>query len=322
MAVLIDEPRWWFRGRRWSHLVSDTSLDELHEFAARAGIPRRGFQGDHYDVPEDYRDEMLELGAQLVESRVLVRRLRTAGLRLSPAQRRGSAATTSPTLPRVRLHLDCSGAGAPLVFIHGMGSSSATWDRVRELLADRYRVCAVDLLGHGRSPVPDEPAEYNRDRALDDVDDVLSSLDGPAVLIGHSLGGYLALAHAATRADVARGIVVLNTGPGFRDPVKREGWNERSRRNAHRFGVPLQAAELNLQHDAVVMDRLAEIATPTLVLAGDADRPEYTSAGQYLATKMPQAQFMPVAGGGHAMHEDSHAQEVAEVIDRFVSGLG
>ena len=55
MAVLIDEPRWWFRGRRWSHLVSDTSLDELHAFAARAGIPRRGFQGDHYDVPEDYR---------------------------------------------------------------------------------------------------------------------------------------------------------------------------------------------------------------------------------------------------------------------------
>jgi hypothetical protein len=40
----------------------------------------------------------------------------------------------------------------------------------------------------------------------------------------------------------------LNTGPGFRDPEKREQWNERSRRNAHRFGVPVQAAELNLQH--------------------------------------------------------------------------
>ena len=92
MAVLIDEPRWWFRGRRWSHLVSDTSLDELHEFAARAGIPRRGFQGDHYDVPEDYQGGVLALGAQLVESRELVRRLRAAGLRLSPAQRRGTTA--------------------------------------------------------------------------------------------------------------------------------------------------------------------------------------------------------------------------------------
>ena len=88
MSVLIDEPRWWFRGRRWSHLVSDASLEELHEFAERAGIPRRGFQGDHYDVPEELRDDLLAQGAELVESRELVRRLRAAGLRLSPAQRR------------------------------------------------------------------------------------------------------------------------------------------------------------------------------------------------------------------------------------------
>lgn len=88
MAVLIDEPRWWYRGRRWSHLVSDHSLEELHSFAERVGIPRRGFQGDHYDVPEDYHAEMREAGAELVESRELVRRLRSAGLRLTPAERR------------------------------------------------------------------------------------------------------------------------------------------------------------------------------------------------------------------------------------------
>ena len=88
MAVLIDEPRWWFRGRRWSHLVSDQSLEELHAFADRTGIPRRGFQGDHYDVPEDVRDELIGAGAVLVESRELVRRLRAAGLRLTPAERR------------------------------------------------------------------------------------------------------------------------------------------------------------------------------------------------------------------------------------------
>ncbi|MCB0956484.1 MAG: alpha/beta fold hydrolase, partial [Ilumatobacter sp.] len=97
-------------------------------------------------------------------------------------------------------------------------------------------------------------------------------LGRPAVLVGHSLGGYLSLAHAATRPGVARGVVVLNTGPGFRDPEKREGWNAMSRRNAHRFGVPLQAANLNLQEDSVVMDRLADIQTPTLVMAGTADR--------------------------------------------------
>jgi hypothetical protein len=88
MTVLIDEPRWWYMERRWSHLVSDESLDELHAFAESSGIPRRGFQGDHYDVPEEYRDELVGAGAMLVDSRELLRRLRSAGLRLSPAQRR------------------------------------------------------------------------------------------------------------------------------------------------------------------------------------------------------------------------------------------
>lgn len=88
MAVLIDEPRWWHRGRRWSHLVSDHSLEELHEFAASAGIPARGFHGDHYDVPEDYYAEMVERGAQPADSRAVVHALQRAGLRLTAAQRR------------------------------------------------------------------------------------------------------------------------------------------------------------------------------------------------------------------------------------------
>jgi hypothetical protein len=88
MAVLIDEPIWWFKGRRWSHLVSDASYDELHAFAEQAGIPRRGFHGDHYDVPEEYFDDMVGAGAVLIPSRELLRRLRSAGLRLSPAERR------------------------------------------------------------------------------------------------------------------------------------------------------------------------------------------------------------------------------------------
>ena len=88
----MDEARWWHRGRRWCHLVSDESLDELHRFAQANGIPRRGFQGDHYDVPEEYRAPLIEAGATVVESRELLRRLRSAGLRLSPTQRR--AATT------------------------------------------------------------------------------------------------------------------------------------------------------------------------------------------------------------------------------------
>lgn len=92
MTILIDEARWWHRGRKWCHLVSDVSLEELHAFAGANGIPRRGFQGDHYDVPEEYRDGLIVAGAEVVESRELLRRLRAAGLRLSPEQRRAAAA--------------------------------------------------------------------------------------------------------------------------------------------------------------------------------------------------------------------------------------
>ena len=193
-----------------------------------------------------------------------------------------------------------------------------------DLLADRFTVVAIDLLGHG-VPRARRSRRVHPRRALDDIDEVLAELLGrhrhPAVLVGHSLGGYLALAYAATRPGITRGVVVLNTGPGYRDPVKREEWNERSKRNAHRFGVPEQVTTLNLQEDSVVMDRLADMATPTLVLAGSDDRPEYTGAGEYLERKMPDARLVVVDGGGHSMHEDTHAGEVADLIAAFVDGL-
>lgn len=88
MTILIDQARWWHRGRRWCHLVSDESYEELHAFVEPLGVPRRAFQGDHYDVPEELRDEAIAAGAQVVESRELLRRLKAAGLRLTPAERR------------------------------------------------------------------------------------------------------------------------------------------------------------------------------------------------------------------------------------------
>jgi hypothetical protein len=84
MAILVDQAVWPWRGRRWAHLVSDESYDELHRFAAQLGLPRRAFQGDHYDVPADYRELAVELGAEPVDARELVRRLRAAGLRRPP----------------------------------------------------------------------------------------------------------------------------------------------------------------------------------------------------------------------------------------------
>ncbi|MGH3356508.1 MAG: DUF4031 domain-containing protein [Nocardioidaceae bacterium] len=79
--ILIDPPQVPMRGRLWSHLASDTSYDELHEFARQCGIPERGFDRDHYDVPAEWYDAMLAAGAVAVSSRELVARLRGRGLR-------------------------------------------------------------------------------------------------------------------------------------------------------------------------------------------------------------------------------------------------
>ena len=79
--ILVDPAVWPWRGRQWAHLVSDQSYEELHEFAERLGIPRRAFQGDHYDIPAELRDEALALGAEPVSAREIVQRLQQAGLR-------------------------------------------------------------------------------------------------------------------------------------------------------------------------------------------------------------------------------------------------
>src|SRR3954447_17127281 len=73
----------------------------------------------------------------------------------------------------MRLNTVRRGAGEPIVFLHGLGTSADTWSACMDLLADRYAVVAIDLLGHGGSPVPDDPAEYTRDAALNDIDEVL-----------------------------------------------------------------------------------------------------------------------------------------------------
>jgi Protein of unknown function (DUF4031) len=81
MTLMIDPPAVPSRGRWWSHLASDESFDALHAFARELGIPERGFDRDHYDVPSEWYDEVLGRGVEPVTSRELVKRLVAAGLR-------------------------------------------------------------------------------------------------------------------------------------------------------------------------------------------------------------------------------------------------
>jgi hypothetical protein len=88
VTVLIDPPTWPAHETVWSHLVSDLSYAELHDFAARAGVPRRAFDHDHYDVPQARYDELVALGATPVSGRELVLRLIRSGLRVAQRDKR------------------------------------------------------------------------------------------------------------------------------------------------------------------------------------------------------------------------------------------
>jgi len=85
--VLVDPPLWPAHGTLWSHLVSDSSLAELHTFAADAGLPARSFDLDHYDVPASRHSELEDRGARAVDAGTLVRRLRASGLRRTERER-------------------------------------------------------------------------------------------------------------------------------------------------------------------------------------------------------------------------------------------
>jgi hypothetical protein len=82
VTLLIDPPQVPSRGRMWSHLASDASYEELHAFAAGLGVPARGFDRDHYDLPAELYDAAVSAGAVPVRSRELVERLVQAGLRV------------------------------------------------------------------------------------------------------------------------------------------------------------------------------------------------------------------------------------------------
>jgi len=94
--VLVDPLREYpdarLRFTHWCHMVSDVDFDELHAFAAQLGIPRRGFQGDHYDLPAHVRGRAVELGALEVATGELV--LRMAGARGDRARARRTRAGT------------------------------------------------------------------------------------------------------------------------------------------------------------------------------------------------------------------------------------
>ena len=198
-----------------------------------------------------------------------------------------------------------------VVATHGVGSSSATWEHQRPVLeVAGHDVATWDLRGHGDNRGPYD--SYTRDDALAD----LSSLVGerPSVLLGHSLGGYLSLALAITRPDVVRGLALVATGPGFRDPAAREQWNEYI---STATGAGPEVG-IGLQPDALVIDGLRSIGVPVLLVVGERDT-RYHAGMAYMA-KVFDTEVVIIPGAGHHVHR-SHADEINPRLVEFIAGI-
>jgi len=103
-----------------------------------------------------------------------------------------------------------------VVLLHPAGWTRHAWTPHAEGLAERYHVVTIDLPGHGIHPDP----EFTMERALADIGSVLDSVDG-AVLVGHSLGGYLAVRAAAAYPERVDGLLLAGAAYNWnwRSPV-------------------------------------------------------------------------------------------------------
>ena len=122
-----------------------------------------------------------------------------------------------------------------------------------------------------------DPKDYLRKFAVADLAAMIAhaggSADNPAVLIGHSLGGYLSLCAAIQYPRLVKALVLIATGPGFRDETAREQWNRYALSMDLGADADPAARHLGVHDDGTVIDGLGSIEVPTLVIVGSEDQP-------------------------------------------------
>lgn len=251
-----------------------------------------------------------------------------------------------PTLDRdgVPIHYRVHGPPtdrAPVLLTHGYSSSTSMWDPNLAALGAHRQLIVWDIRGHGRSGSPPNPELYSEVACVEDMGAVLDACGADrAVVGGLSLGGYLSLAfHLAHPARVT-GLLLFDTGPGFKNDGARSQWNRYAESTAAGFereglgslsaspevgadhhdpvGLALAARGMLTQRDARIIESLPAVAVPTLVLVGANDR-AFLAAADYMAAKIPGAVFAILPDAGHAANidqPDAFDQEVGRFLDR------
>lgn len=254
------------------------------------------------------------------------------------------------TVDDTRLYYDERGAGDPLLFVHGLGSSNRDWAAQADHFAGRYRVLRVDLRGHGQSERGEGPyhiAQFARDVAV-----LLRKRDAvPAHVVGLSMGGMVTFELGADASQLVRSLVVVNSVADTRLNSWHDVWIYVSRRLAVqvlglRWVGHLLAQKLFVKQtqedlrrkfverwsqndeqaylwsiDAIgrwsVTDRLDRITVPTLLVSSDED---YTpvAAKKQIATRMPNAELAVVEDARHALPVEK-PEVFNELVGDFLS---
>jgi pimeloyl-ACP methyl ester carboxylesterase len=243
----------------------------------------------------------------------------------------------------VHIHSEVTGEGPAIVLTHGFAASSHMFSTTVPALATDHTVIVWDMPGHGRSEAPDDPSQYS---VASFVDAMLRLVDDAgaeqAVFLGHSLGGYLSLEVVEAHPHRAAGLVLVDTGPGYRNDEARAGWNKMANRYAddlaakglqglpggdelssseHSSATGLVHAARNVlaQQDSHVIDGLPAIEVPTLVVVGDRDEP-FLKGSHYMAGKIPHATIAVIQGSGHAPPV-THSDEFNTVLRTYLERL-
>ncbi len=245
----------------------------------------------------------------------------------------------------VELYYEVHGEGPALLLTHGYSATSQMWQGQIEALSKAYKLILWDMRGHGQSDYPADPAAYSEAATVADMAALLDAVGAKRAIVGGlSLGGYMSLAFHLAHPDRTRALLIIDTGPGYRNDEAREGWNRTSLKTAERYeteglgrlaagsvemrtsrhrsaeGLALAARGMLTQKDARVISSLPTIAVPSVVVVGADDTP-FLTASDYMAAKIPGAKKVVIPNAGHAANIDQPAA-FNEAILGFLDGAG
>lgn len=220
----------------------------------------------------------------------------------------------------MKLFYELFGDGIPVVLTQGLGVDSRDWQDYVVPLSKKHRVLVWDHRGHGKSGKSGMQEDYEQDYGVSDLESMVYEAGGsanfPAILIGHSMGGYFSLRLAIKNPGLVRGLVLIATGPGFKNPEKREKWNRFILSQKLENDTAENAGRLAVQKDSLVIDNASKINVPALIIVGSKDK-AFFHASEFFEKNMKQSNSIVINSAGHNVHK-THSEAVINEILFFV----